>query len=84
MRAVVADRFCKQPLANTDADDEISPHTVFLSQSIKNMLINYCENLLFKSDFIFARARNLKHEIDKNSVRILRVISRHAAFAGHF
>lgn len=30
-RAVVADRFCKQPLANTGAYDEISPpaHGVF-------------------------------------------------------
>ena len=32
------------------------------------MLINYRENLPFKSDFTFARARNLKREIDKNFV----------------
>ena len=50
----------------------------------ENMLINYCENLPFKSDFIFARARNLKREIDENSVRILRLISRHTFFAGRF
>jgi|GEM_PF-2413027 len=42
------------------------PHRVFLSQSVKNMLINCRENLPFKSDFIFARARNLKREIDTN------------------
>ena len=85
MRAVVADRFCKQPLANTGAYDEISPpaHGVFKPKR-ENMLINYRENLPFKSDFIFARARNLKREIDKNSVRILRLISRHVAFARHF
>ena len=35
----------------------------------ENMLINYCENLPFKSDFIFARARNLKRESGENSVR---------------
>ena len=50
------------------------PHTVFLSQSVKNMLINYREHLPFKSDFIFARARNLKRESGENSVRILRLI----------
>ena len=35
----------------------------------ENMLINYCENLPFKSDFIFARTRNLKRESGENSVR---------------
>ena len=35
----------------------------------ENMLINYHENLPFKSDFIFARARNLKRESGKNSVQ---------------
>ena len=35
----------------------------------ENMLINYCENLPFKSDFIFARARNLKRESGENLVR---------------
>ena len=64
---MVTDRFCKQPLANTGADDENSPpaHGVFKPKR-ENMLINYCENLPFKSDFIFARARNLKREIDTN------------------
>lgn len=51
-------------------DDENSPpaHGVFKPKR-ENMLINYRENLPFKSDFIFARARNLKRESDKNSVR---------------
>ena len=68
--AVVTDRFCKQPLANTGADDENSPpaHGVFKPKR-ENMLINYRENLPFKSDFIFARARNLKRESGKNLVR---------------
>ena len=35
----------------------------------ENMLVNCRENLPFKSDFIFARARNLKRESDKNLVR---------------
>ena len=46
----------------------------------ENMLINYCENLPFKSDFIFARARNLKREIDTNFA----LNTRHTAFTGRF
>jgi hypothetical protein len=86
---VVADRFCKQPLANTGADDENSPptHGVFKPKR-ENMLINYCENLPFKSDFIFARARNLKCESGENSVRKMlknfALNTRHTAFAGRF
>ena len=51
-------------------DDENSPpaHGVFKPKR-ENMLINYHENLPFKSDFIFARARNLKRESGENSVR---------------
>ena len=72
-------------VADGPLDDENSPpaHGIFKPKR-ENMLINYCENLPFKSDFIFSRARNLKREIDKNSVRILRLISRHTFFAGHF
>ena len=56
--------------ADSPLDDENSPpaHGIF-SQSVKNMLINYREHLPFKSDFIFARARNLKRESGENSVR---------------
>ena len=48
-------------------DDENGPpaHGVFKPKR-ENMLINYHKNLPFKSDFIFARARNLKREIDTN------------------
>lgn len=46
----------------------------------ENMLINYRENLPFKSDFIFARARNLKREIDTNFA----LNTRHTAFTGRF